>query len=247
MSDLLTLTRNEVLKLRTMRTPWILLGAALLVVLAGVSGRMADDADLDDPATAVSAIGHVGLVSLFALVLGVLAVAGEHRHRTATDTYLSTPQRSRVVITKLVVNLLAGAGLGLLCAMTAVAATALWYAALGGTLDLWSSDVWRTAGGGIAWCTAFAAIGVGVGALIRNLAGAITAALAWIALVEAVAGELLGDLGRWLPFRSGTALANMQPPGVEALTQSQAVLSLVVYTLLFTALGVSATVGRDVP
>ena len=157
MSDLLTLLRNEVLKLRTTRTPWILLGAALLVVLAGVSGRMADDADLDDPATAVSAIGHVGLVSLFALVLGVLAVAGEHRHRTATDTYLSTPQRSRVVITKLVVNLLAGAGLGLLCAMTAVAATALWYAALGGTLDLWSSDVWRTAGGGIAWCTAFAA------------------------------------------------------------------------------------------
>jgi hypothetical protein len=39
----------------------------------------------------------------------------------------------------------------------------------------------------------------------------------------------------------------MQAPGVEALTQSQAVLSLVVYTLLFTALGVSATVGRDVP
>jgi ABC-2 type transport system permease protein len=248
MSGGAALIRNEALKLRTTRTPWILLAAAQFVVLAGVSGRMADDADLDDPATAVSAIGHVGLVSLFALVLGVLAVAGEHRHRTATDTYLSTPRRSRVVLAKLIVNLLAGAGLGLLSAVTAVAATTVWYSALGGTLDLGSGQVWRTAGGSIAWCAAFAAIGVGVGALFRNLAGAITAVLAWIALVEAVTGELLGDLGRWLPFRSGTALANMPAAtGVEGLTQNQAVLALGGYTLLFAVLGVSATVWRDVP
>lgn len=247
MSAVLSQMRNESLKLRTVRTPWMLLGAALFVVLAGVSGRMAKDPNLDDPATAVGAIGHVGLVSLFALVLGVLAVAGEYRHHTATDTYLSTPRRASVVFAKLGVNVLAGAALGIASAVTAVAATAAWYAALGGTLDLWSGGVWRTAGGGIAWCAAFAAIGVGVGALIRNLAGAITAALAWIALVEAVAGELLGDLGRWLPFRSGTALANLPASGgVEGLGQGQAALALIAYTLLFVALGVSATVRRDV-
>ena len=51
-----------------------------------------------------------------------------------------------------------------------------------------------------------------------------------------------------IDVRSGTALANMPAAtGVEGLTQNQALLSLVVYTLLFAALGVSATVGRDVP
>jgi len=238
---------NELLKLRTVRMPWILLGASQLVILAGVSGLMVGDPDLADPATVVEAVGHVGLVSLFALVLGVLAVAGEHRHGTAADTYLSTPRRARVVLAKLGVTVLAGAGLGVLAAVTALAATATWYAALGETPDLWSGEVLRTIGGAVAWCAGFAAIGVGIGALIRNLAGAITTVLVWIALVEGVVGELVGDLARWLPFRSGTALGNLPAAGgVEGLTQQQGGLALIAYTVLFAVLGISATVWRDV-
>jgi ABC-2 type transport system permease protein len=238
--------RDEWLKLRTIRTPWALLAASLAVIVAGVSGLMAQNPDLDDPATVAGAMGHVGLVSLFTLVLGVLAVAGEHRNGTATDTYLSQPRRSRVVAAKVVVTTLAGAVIGVAAAVAGLVATAAWYAAQGGSLDLTSDAVVRTTLGGIGWCAAFAAIGVGLGALIRNLVAAIVVALAWLALVEGVVGELLGeDVARWLPLRSGTALADV--PGAGAgLTQGQAALALVAYAVVLVAAGISVTVRRDV-
>jgi ABC-2 type transport system permease protein len=243
------LLRNEVLKLRTTRAPWLLLAASVLVIVAGVAGRMSRGADLDDPATVVEAMAHVGLVSLFTLVLGVLVTAGENRHRTASDTYLSTPRRGRVVAAKLVVTTAAGLLTGALAAAAGLVATAAFYAAQGGSLDVTSSAVVRTTLGGVAWCAAFAAIGVGIGALIRNLAGAVTVALAWLALVEGVAAELLGDdLARWLPFRSGTALTDLPAAtGVAGLTQAQAGLALAGYAAVLAAAGAWATVHRDVP
>jgi len=240
---------DEVLKLRTVRLPWVLLAAAVAVAAAGASGRMAEGPDLADPETAIGAIGHAGLVSLFALVLGVAAVAGEHRHRTIADTYLSTPRRGRVVLAKLVVTTVAGAGIGVVAAVVAVATTAAWYAGQGGSLDLGSSPVLRTAAGAVAWCAAFAAIGVGVGALVRNLAGAVTAALAWLALVEGVAAELVGDdVARWLPFRAGTALGNLPSAtgGAGELGQGPAALALAAYAVVLAAVAVSTTVRRDV-
>jgi ABC-2 type transport system permease protein len=243
------LLRTEVLKLRTTRAPWLLLAASVLVIVAGVAGRMSGDADLGDPATVVEAMAHVGLVSLFTLVLGVLVTAGEHRHRTASDTYLSTPRRGRVVAAKLVVTTIAGLLTGAVAAVAGLVATAAFFAAQGGSLDATSSAVVRTTLGGVAWCAAFAAIGVGIGALVRNLAGAVTVALAWLALVEGVAAELLGgDLARWLPFRSGTALTDLPAAtGVPGLTQTQAGLALVAYAAVLGAAGAWATVHRDVP
>src|SRR5206468_2300219 len=52
-------------------------------------------------------------VLLFATVLGVIVASGEFRHGTATNTYLATPNRVRVLGAKAVAAATVGAVLGL--------------------------------------------------------------------------------------------------------------------------------------
>ena len=239
-----TLIANEFLKLRSVRTPWLLLAAAQALIIAGTSGLIVSGTNVHLASTARSALAHAGLASLVTLILGIMAVAGEYRHKTITDTYLSTPRRARVILAKLCVYTLAGAAFGVVAAATDLVTTAVWLAAKGGSLDLANGDLWRTVAGAIAWNAAFAAIGVGVGALVRNLAGAIAVALAWIALVEGIVGQLIGGLSHWLPFASGLALDH--GPSVGGLSQWGGGLVLACYAAVFAILAVSITVRRDV-
>ncbi|HUY49585.1 MAG TPA: hypothetical protein VMV92_28335 [Streptosporangiaceae bacterium] len=240
--------RSEFRKLATVRGPWLLLAAGPLIVVAGISGLIASGGNVRDPALQSKAVAHVGLAAIFTLVFGILAVAGEYRHGTTTDTYLSFPGRRGAVAAKLAVYGLVGAVAGVVSAATALAVTAAWWAAKGGAFHLSAAGTWRTLGGGIAVNVAFAAIGVGVGALVRNLAAAVAAALAWIALVEGIAGQLLGSgLARWLPFSASEALgrANLTT-ATGLLPQWGGGLLLLGYAAAFAVAAMLTTLKRDV-
>jgi ABC-2 type transport system permease protein len=241
------LIRTELLKLRTVRGPWLLLAAAPLLVVAGVSGVAASGGRPLDRAAQATAMAHVGLTSVFTLVFGILLAAGEYRHRTITDTFLSTPDRGRVVVAKLLVAAHAGAAAGVAGGLAGLAAEAVWWPARGASFAPADATTWATAAGGVLWTAAFAAIGVGVGALVRSLVGAVAAALAWVALVEGVVGRLLGGLARWLPFTAGQALG-----GTGGMITSDLLprwgggVVLAAYTVLFAVAGVVVSARRDV-
>jgi ABC-2 type transport system permease protein len=239
---------SEYRKLTTIRSPWLLLAAGPLVVVAGVTGLVMSGGNLRDPAVLSRALAHVGLAAIFTLVFGIIAVAGEYRHGTITDTYLSFPARGRVVAAKLAVYSLAGAAAGLVSSLAAIAAAAAWWSAKSSPLDLSAAGAWRTLVGGVGVNVAFAVIGVSLGALIRNLAGAVAAALAWIALIEGIAGQLVGSaLARWLPFYASQALdqAAMSTPQ-RLLPQWGGGLVVLGYATAFAAAAVITTLKRDV-
>jgi ABC-2 type transport system permease protein len=241
------LIRSEMLKLRTVRGPWLLLAICPLFVIAGISGLVISGSSVHDPATQSQALSHVGLTSIFTLAFGIVAVAGEYRHQTITDTYLSTPTRGRVIGAKLLVYAVAAALSGVICGLVGIGVTAAWWADKGGQFALGSSQMWTTIGGGVAWNAAFAAIGVGLGALIRSLVAAVAAALAWIALVEGVVGQLIGHLARWLPFNAGQALgAGAKAMIVGHLPRLDGGLVLLGYATAFAILAVTTSIRRDV-
>jgi ABC-2 type transport system permease protein len=244
---MLLLLTNELHKARTIRSPWLLLAAAQLVVLIGAAGRLSNTDGRPDAALAVGSVAHVGLASLFPLVLGILAVAGEFRHQTITDTFLGTPRRGRVIVAKFLGYGLLGLGFGLVTALFAVLVTAVGMALGDHSLDWSNAELWRTLGGGVGWHVLFAMLGVGIGALIRNVTAAIAAALAWLALVEGLVAQLIGDdASRWLPFAAGGALGRL-PGGLGGgLSQWAGGVLLAGYALAFAVAAVVSTARRDV-
>jgi len=239
---MLTLVRNEFAKLATVRGTWLLVAVQQAVIVAGVSGL----AVAAGAPTAIPLVAHAGVASaILTLVLGITAVAGEYRHRTITDTYLATPRRGRVVVAKLVAYTIAGVGLGVISAGNGLLTTGAWLASDGTRLDLTDASMWRVVAGIVALNAAYAAIGVSLGALVRNITGTVVVALTWIALVETTVANLLGDLGRWLPNRAGMAL-NAMPAAGAMLPQWTGGLVLAGYAAVFVVAALAITVRRDV-
>jgi ABC-2 type transport system permease protein len=240
----------ELTKLRTIRSSWLILAIQQAVVIASLSVLVVVGADLRAPTAVRQFLSQAGFMSsLLSLILGILAVAGEYRHKTITDTYLATPRRGRVVLAKLAALTLTGAAVGVLSAATAVAVTAISMAAKGIGLDLSSADTWRGVAGVVAGNALYAAIGVSVGALVRNPTGAIAGALLWITLLEGVMASLLRDLSQWLPNASLLALA--YSPGRMAtdaslLPQWGGAVVLVGYAAALALLATATSVRRDV-
>jgi ABC-2 type transport system permease protein len=208
------LIRGEVAKLAGLRVSWVLLLIPLPLLVAAPYGVVRSGQDPSEAATQYAAYAHLGLAALLPLVLGLLAVAGEHRHGTIVDAYLVSPRRGRLLVAKLAVYGALGALAGVGYAVVLAGATA---AAWPGRLPLTAADT----------------------------VGALAGGLAWIALVEGVLGQLLGDgLSRWLPLAADRALGADSSAGL--LPQWGGGLVLLGYAAVLVAAATVATRTRDV-
>lgn len=207
--------RTELLKLRTIRLPLGLLATAagltaLVTILgaanAGGAGHMAPP-PLYTTAGFTNVITRTGFAMLLAAVFGVTVSSGEFRHETATSTYLSAPNRVRVLVAKVLVA--AGAGLlfGLLGTALTTGVTLAFVAAKGYAIALSTATIVRFVLGAIVGSGLLAAIGVGVGSLIRGQLAAIVTVFLWGLVIEQVIGGLFDSTQPYLPFTAAGTLA----------------------------------------
>jgi ABC-2 type transport system permease protein len=172
----------EVFKLRTTRTFYGLvlgaLGLVLLIVILATATAGKSDITLRD------AIGISGFAQVFALLLGIISVTAEFRHGTVTPSLLVVPDRVKLTLAKLGACLLVGLVLGLLATGLAALIGSLILNARDIPNPLSGSDVTKMVIGGTIATVLYAALGVGVGAIVRNQVGAVVGALVYLFVLE---------------------------------------------------------------
>lgn len=241
--------RAELSKQRTTRTTLSLfatmLGLILLAELLHGFGLPARDLGTAARQLQVLDPGEI-IGTLFAALLGAMSITGEIRHGTIRPTLLVSPGRGGVITAKVWASMLAGAGFGLAAGALAIATSTLGLRARGITIELSTGDYVLPLLGGAAAAALWAAIGVGVGAIVRNQVATLVGLFAWLLLVENL---LLGDLtnvnvGRFLPGAAASAIAG-QKPATPLLEPAIALVLLAVYAAVATAFGWVTTNRRD--
>lgn len=242
--------RSELLKQRSTRGSIGLIAAMLgLIVLAELLHAFGLPADaVGDGERQLMVLGLGGLLSsLFAAVFGALTVTSEFRHGTIHPTFLVTPRRGKVIAAKAIVGVLIGAGLGLLGGAVAAVVGAAALEARGVSVLLDGDDVTQLVAGATGAAALWAAIGVGIGAIVRNQVPALVGICAWILFVEGLLADAtggLGEIGRFLPGAAGAAMAGQEPD--RLLAPAVALLVLMAYATASALLGTVATTRRDV-
>ena len=237
--------RAELLKQRSTQTTFfLLLGMVGLVALAGALHVLAPSpsslASLKHQLQVFEVGTRVGM--LFAGLVGAMAITAEIRYGTIRPTFLVTPRRGPVIAAKLVISALAGILFGLVAEglMAGATTVALW--ARGIDNQLASGDYLQLLAGGTGAAALWAMIGLGVGALVRNQAGAIVGLCVWILLVESTSDGFVPGAARLMPGGVGLSLAG----NVDKLSVAVATLLLVLYAAAASAAGWLATLRRDI-
>jgi ABC-2 type transport system permease protein len=243
--------RSELLKQRTTRTSPVLLawmiGLVVVVVVLHLAGFSAADLSQEDNQARILGLGtSIGV--LFAALLGALSITGEFRTGTIRPTLLVSPRRTRVIAAKTLVSMLIGLSVGLIAAALTAGAEAVGLALRGIHIDLGGGDYTQLLAGVAVAAALFAAIGVGVGAVVRNQVAAVVGLCVWLLFLEPL---LLGDVpgvAKYAPEASAGAIAGAIQSQIADTLVAPALggLLLVVYAVLAGVFGSLALTRRDV-
>ena len=214
--------RSELLKMRTLRSSWLTMALALVSVPGigiAISWSTANDwthmrprqqshfNPLGDP------LSGFNLAQLAVGVLGVLLIAGEYSAGMIRATLGAVPKRLPVLWAKV----------GMFTTITLVTMVPISVFTFFVSQRLLSAqhiqttwttpDVARSVIGVGRYLTVVAALAIGLGAIIRNVAGAIGAFVGILLVLPVVASALpqtWGDrVNKWLPSNAGQALMSV--------------------------------------
>ncbi len=196
----------ERIKLFSTRSPYWCL--ALIPVFGIGFTVLISLVDQGSAASLESSQAWAGFAISIVMVMSALAITTEYRFGTIRSSFLAVPKRGRVLAAKAV--LLAVVSL-VTVEITSLIAFNLMKAIRGpqssaADFVLNSSGDYRVLWGPGVVCAMAAVLALGVGALVRQSAGAIAILLLWPLLVENLF-QLFGKFGRtvypWLPFNAG--------------------------------------------
>ena len=241
-------------------------GAFLLFVdVPGPTGETLPARDLfeDGVLARMTYTGGLQIGYLLALVLGILAMGSEYRHKTLTATFLAEPRRGRVVVSKIL-------GLSVVVVLNGLAHL-LGAVVAGGALLLAAGvppfpdavDLLGVMLRLLLVLVLWGLMGLGLGVLIPNQVVALFVGVAFAFLIEPLLSfgitfvDALADAARFFPSQASTAALSVfqgvDPAAAETLGFNPdqlewwvASLALLAYAGVMTAIGWVLTRVRDV-
>jgi ABC-2 type transport system permease protein len=255
---MIAVIRSELLKIRTTAVPWVLAGIAvlingLLILVIFLSRNYGGPGD-DVPHTTQqlrNLLGSGFQGYLLALMLGVLLITIEFRHKTVTTSFLVTPRRPAFVAGKLITAAILGALLGVLMLIVALVGGGLTLTARGGSFTGLVHQIPAVAPGFILVFALFSILGVGIGSILTNQVAAIMVSLGWFIILEAILIGLVHGAFRWVPTGAADAASNLTRNGGNGIHLTlfswwQGGLLMLAYGLVFAGIGSILLTSRDI-
>ena len=243
------LLEAELIKLRTTRT-FIALSAVaigislLLTILTASIGHETKDSVLDD-------VFQNDSSTLFIMILAIVGITGEWRHRTITGSLLAAPNRTRFLAAKTLAFAAAGALLSLAISVcVAIVGYAILEARGLPTPDL--ADVLELMARNAGAAALLGGFGVGIGSLVRNQPVAIVGILIAAFVVDPVIAQFAPKVETFSPTGAlPNAIQGVSPDdvGMEKVDFLAAVPAVAVMLVWIGALfgaGATLLVKRDV-
>jgi ABC-2 type transport system permease protein len=243
--------RSEAVKIRTLRsTLW-----ALLITVAGMTTVtiLSTNSALHkspqwyqgfDPTNQSLAGALIGILTLG--VFGVMVVTGEYASGTIRPSLSATPRRPLLLVGKAVV---AGAGLLVVAEALAFGCFALGQAILSGggapSAHFGQPGVARAVIMSGAFLALFGMLGMGLGAIVRNTAGAISTYVGVTFLLPLLLHQLAGNPARFTPVQILSNSVSMTVPDHFQVSPTLGLLLMVAYAAAVLVAGAVIFMSRD--
>jgi ABC-type transport system involved in multi-copper enzyme maturation permease subunit len=223
--------RFEWVRIRTLRSTYWLIGLGVLLS-AAVALIIAIATRNDDDAMSAVVVGNVltgggsfaiPFVPIFMTIIGIFATGHEYRHGTIQPTLMAIPQRSRLLIAKiLVVAATAVVAVLLSLAVNLVIGLIFWEE----MPTLGDDPLNQALPGYVVYTVLSALLGLALALLFRSLPAAIVVAFVVPLVVEGLitgltnvpALDWLIPVVKFLPFTAGGLLLAMETPDFGPLT-----------------------------
>ncbi|MDA1362704.1 hypothetical protein O1R50_23995 [Glycomyces luteolus] len=209
--------RFEWTRLRTLRSTYWMVGsglvasAAIPLTLGIAAGSEPLNADSVNLGLNGGASFVIPFLAVFMAVVGIFATGHEYRHGTIQPTLTALPQRSRLILAKI----LTVAGLTAAVTLVSIAINATLMLALwGGVPGLFDDPVRSALLGYVAYNVVYTLVGLGLGLLFRGVPSALVVIFLMPLIIETLfvgltmvpALDWLAPVVRFLPFTAGSEL-----------------------------------------
>ncbi len=230
---MIALLRADSIQLRTTRTALIFGLVILFLAVASAVGLLA----ITDRALHPSELLFAGGASFMILLLSVVAITGNYRHRVVLTEQLISPSTIRVILSKMIVYGVCGAMIALVEVCVLVGIIAVWPGAplvLGSNWGI--SLLVVIAGGALA-----GVLGVAVARLIRSQVAAVITVVGYVFIL----GRLLIGLGEELHVPILTYVPSLELTNNPAHSAGVALLILVGFSIGIAGLAMLLDRRRD--